>query len=46
MAISESEQPEEVTEETVEAEAEAENVVPDDYENQPSAEDDIQIDEI
>ena len=46
MAIAESEQPEEVTEENGEVTIEPENIAQDDYDNQPSAEDDIQIDEI
>ena len=46
MAIAESEQPEEVTEENGEVTIEHVSSAQDDYENQPSAEDDIQIDEI
>ena len=46
MAIAESEQPEEVTEEKGEVTIEPESIAQDDYDNQPSAEDDIQIDEI
>ena len=46
MAIAESEQPEEVTEENGEVTIEPESSAQDDYDNQPSAEDDIQIEEI